>query len=280
MPTSTPETTIGPKAPTPPILWLASYPKSGNTWLRFLLRSAVLGPPAESIAVARSIPDIHRPLPTAMEPAFGGLLPIKTHFELSASHPLLAQTAKAVHVLRHPKDVLLSGLNYTRLAGAKPSTATDRAYTEAFIARGGDAAFETQGFGTWAGHARSWTSAGFPVHTIRYEDLQADAAAVMRGVLEFIGTELSQGVSDDALLAAVKASSFDNLRALEVREKHDPSKQSLSKRLFVGDRAAARQGAFFMNSGKSGQSLASIGPGLDAAFDTAFAEPLAEFGYA
>jgi len=265
----------------PPVLWLASYPKSGNTWLRFLLRSAVLGPPTDSIEVAASIPDIHRPLPTDGSAAsFGGLMPIKTHFALTPTHPLRGQTAKAVYVLRHPKDVLLSGLNYTRLAGAKPSPAADRVYAEAFIARGGDHGFEAQGFGTWAGHARSWTDADFPVHAIRYEDLQRDAAGVLRGVLGFIGEELNAGVNDDALRAAVKASSFDNLRALEVREKHDPGKQSLTKRLFVGDRAAARQGAFFMNRGRSGQSLSAIGPGLDEAFDAAFAEALAEFGYA
>ncbi|MFT5422869.1 MAG: hypothetical protein ACI89L_000638 [Phycisphaerales bacterium] len=263
------------------ILWLASYPKSGNTWLRFLLRSAVLGPPTESIQVAASIPDIHRPLPTDGSAAsFGGLAPIKTHFALSPTHPRRAQTAKAIYVLRHPKDVLLSGLNYTRLAGSKPSPSADRAYAEAFIASGGDRAFEAQGFGAWASHARSWGDADFPVHTIRYEDLQADAAGVLRGVLGFIDQALSEQVGDESLLAAVKASSFDNLRALEVREKHNPGKQSLSKRLFVGDQAAARQGAFFMNRGQSGQSLGPIGPGLDEAFDAAFAESLAEFGYA
>lgn len=270
-----------PEPGSPPILWLASYPKSGNTWLRFLLRAAVLGPPTDSIQVSQSIPDLHRPLPTDDSAAsFGPVRPIKTHFALTPEHPMLDRTARAVYVLRNPRDVLLSGLNYARLSGGgKPSRGDDLAYARAFIARGGDPAFEAQGFGTWASHARSWRAAGFPVHTIRYEDLQADAGGALRGVLGFISEDLSAGVSDDAVARAVKASSFDNLRALEVREKHDKGKQSLTRRLFVGDQAAVRQGAFFMNSGKSGQRLDTIAPGLDAAFDAAFADSLREFGY-
>ncbi|MFG0306684.1 MAG: sulfotransferase domain-containing protein [Phycisphaerales bacterium JB040] len=268
------------------IVWLASYPKSGNTWLRFLLHAAVHGSIAQSVEVSASIPDVHRAMPTdagaearaASGGGYGGRLVMKTHFELSERHPHLDRTWGAVHVIRHPRDVLLSGLNYLRLAGTTPGQLSDRAYAELFIRAGGDPGFAQRGFGTWAGHASSWSAPGFPVHRVRYEDLQADTPGVLRGVLAFLGIE----ASDEAVAGAVRAGSFDAMRALEVREKNDPKKKSLDKRLFVGDAAGARKGALFMHSGRSGRRLDEAikgGAGLDDAFEGAFAEAMAQHGY-
>ena len=41
------------------IVWLASYPKSGNTWLRFLLYCYLFGAPRDSAQILRKLPDIH-----------------------------------------------------------------------------------------------------------------------------------------------------------------------------------------------------------------------------
>ena len=255
------------------IVWLASYPKSGNTWVRFLLYTLLYGPPQRSIDVARRIPDVHRPIPFEA-PASGPLL-AKTHFALTPRHPKLDQTERAVLVLRHPRDILLSGLNYRRLGGMDAAQMPDRAYAEAFIAAAGDPGWVHAGFGSWPQHARSWRAAAFPVLTVRYEDLKADTPAALRAIAGFCAID-----ADDAALArAAKTASFDNLRAMEVREKagaNTPAEQ----RLFVGDCSTARAGVFFMNAGRTGQSLEPIGKGLDAAFDAAFGPALAELGYA
>lgn len=257
------------------IVWLASYPKSGNTWVRFLVYALLYGPPKQSIDVSRRIPDLHRKIP--FHPPESGALFAKTHLALSDHHPKLAETERAVHILRHPKDVLLSALNYRRLNGATEAELPSRTYAESFIRAGGDPMWAQQGHGTWVSHAESWTSTDrFPVLTVRYEDLKADAGAGLRTIAEFCSID-----ADDArIAAAVKAASFDQLRALEVREKASPPKAQPAERLFVGDRSAARAGHFFMNAGKTGQTLDPIAPGLDAMFDKAFADALARFGYA
>ena len=53
--------------------WLAAFPKSGSTWLRFLLHHLLHGPPAVSRDVDRALPSIHddeRTWWTEANPAF------------------------------------------------------------------------------------------------------------------------------------------------------------------------------------------------------------------
>lgn len=263
-----------PPSPAPSVVWLASYPKCGNTWVRFMLYAYLYGPPAASIDVARKIPDLHRPLP--MDPPTGAYMLAKTHLMLSDRHPNLAGTLRAIHIIRHPRDVALSALNYRRLASGQEPGPQDAAYLRAFARVGGDDAWLRQGFGTWATHARSWRQTErFPVLALRYEDIKADARAVLVRMLEFLG----EPVDHARLEAALKASSFEAMRAMEIREKAKPAKDPKAERLFIGDAKATRQGVYFINKGASGQSLDTVAPGLDAVFDAAFADDLRAFGY-
>jgi len=257
------------------ITWIASYPKSGNTWLRFMIYTALFGPPKSSIDIARKIPDIHRQLP--MDPPEGGHLFAKTHLELTDNHPKLDETTRAIHIVRNPRDVLLSALNYRKMAAEGITQIPERVYAEQFIASRGDPDWKLQGHGDWASNARSWrTTTRFPVLQLQYETFKADPDTQLRRLLNFV--EITH---DDELIARVlKATNFDAMRAMEIREKHDKSKADQTKRLFVGSQRAATKGAYFMNAGRSNQSLDAISPGLDQKFDQAFAEALEEFGYA
>lgn len=256
------------------IVWLASYPKSGNTWVRFLLYSAIHGPPAQSLDIAKKIPDIHRPLPFD-KPAPGPML-CKTHYACSPKHPQIGGTDRAVLIIRDPRDVLLSALNYRRLSGLTPQQMPDELYAKRFIAAGGDPDFKAMGFGTWAGHIESWQAqTDFPVLTVKYEALKADPARLLREITEFLGLD----ISDEAIGKAVKASSFDSMRALEIREKHQRAKNVKARSLFVGADTARQSGTYFMNKGKTGQSLASISPQIEQAFNQAFADAMGRHGY-
>lgn len=259
----------------PGIIWLASYPKCGNTWLRFLLYAAIHAPPSTSIEVTRKIPDLHRPLPVD-PPEPGRPMLVKTHFMLTERHPRLGQTLRAIHVVRDPRDAALSALNYRRLAADAKANLDEAAYLRAFIRAGGDPAWQRQGFGTWATHAASWRDTDrFPVLALRYEDVKADPHAALASMLGFIGCETTPERVD----AAVRAASFDAMRAMEIREKQKASADPRAERLFIGDARAARKGVFFMNKGASGQSLDRVAPGLDAMMDAAFAADLARYGY-
>ena len=255
------------------VVWLASYPKCGNTWVRFMLFSYLYGPPKASLEVARKIPDLHRPLPVD-PPEPGSAMLAKTHLMLTDRHPRLAQTERAIHVIRDPRDVALSALHYRKLGGAE--RLDEAGYLRSFIRAGGDPDWLAQGFGTWASHARSWRGTErFPVLAVRYEDLKADPRAELARMVAFLGEP-----TDEARAAeAVRASSFESMRALEIREKHQGARGAGDKRLFVGDAKATRRGVYFINKGASGQSLDGVAKGLDDAFERAFGADLAAFGY-
>lgn len=257
-----------------PIVWLASYPKCGNTWVRFMLYAVLHGPPQTSIEVTRKIPDLHRPLP--FDPPDGPFLPVKTHLMLTDRHPKLAETARAIHVIRNPRDVALSALNYRKLSTGDARSIDARAYVRSFMHAGGDPAWLGQGFGTWAAHAQAWRRTDrFPVLPVRYEDLKADPRAALVEMLAFLDVR-----ADDATIdAAVRAASFESMRAMEIREKQKKTRGAGGTRLFIGDANATRQGIYFINKGDSGQSLDAVAPGLDAEFDRALGEQAARFGY-
>ncbi len=247
------------------VIWLASYPKSGNTWVRFLLHHYLYGEPGNSLELNRRIPDLHRPagrIDTSAE-----RLLVKTHFPLSDALPYLSLTDRAIHIQRHPKDVLLSGMNYAKLESDRPPDAA--AYARAFIEAGGDPSWIEMGFGTWASHAASWrTTERFPVHTVHYEALRADTARELRAMLDFLGEP-----ADEARVAsAVELSDFQRMQAIERKEKARGGES-----LFRGGRESLKRDALFMNRGATGQLLAPIDPALDDAFDSAFAEALAGY---
>lgn len=256
------------------VVWLASYPKSGNTWLRFLLYSAIFGPPEQSLDIARKFPDIHRPLPTDV--ASDERIIAKTHYAFSDKHPKAGETERAVLITRHPRDVLFSALNYRRLSGMTTAQMSDDQYARLFIGHRGDPQFKANGFGTWEEHIGSWQSQDrFPVHTVRYEQLKQEPETHLRAVLEF----LSIDTTDEAIAKAVRASSFDSMRAMEIREKHAGTKDPRAKTLFVGDAQSRKSGTYFMNKGESGRSLSTISPDLEAAFNKAFDAPMKRLGY-
>jgi len=253
------------------ITWLASFPKSGNTWVRFLLYNYLFGSIKTSGDINRRIPAIHRE--SRINTDGQQTVFVKTHFVLTDRHPLLDKTDRAIYIKRHPKDILLSGLNYHRMTGAFPEKATDQQYAQMFISRGADPIWIQQGFGTWDEHLTSWTQTDrFPVHITTYERLKHDTAAELEAMLRFSGFD----PDPERVAQAVKASEFDQLRALEVREKASGKKDMI----FLGQIKASRTPRFFMNQGKTGQSLAKIGPQFDAMFDQAFADAMRRHGYA
>jgi hypothetical protein len=256
------------------IVWIASYPKSGNTWVRFFLYNYLVGPVTSTRDIGRRLPDFHNEGEIGRAAPVDGKLFVKTHLAWPPPAPLLERTAGCIYVLRHPKDTMLSNLHYCRLTAetaAGIEKVDDRAYISEYIRTGGDPYWRLAGFGSWAEHAESWHAAPVPSVVIRYEDLKANPAAGFGKVLEF----LKATPDPDRLAAAVAASKFEQMRAVEIRAKRGASADAV----FNGAARNISRGLFFMNKGQVGQTLAHIEPGLDDRFDAAFAEAMKRFGY-
>jgi hypothetical protein len=254
------------------IAWIASYPKSGNTWVRFLVANAVAGPVESSAQVERLVPDLEKvedPGPLVSRP---GLLLAKTH-TLFVRERCRALTERSVYIVRHPKDVLLSNLNYKHLIMRTGRKYSDLEYAREFIELGGDRQWLQLGFGTLEGHIASWLDEHpHPLLLVKYEDLKADTAGQLRTIRDFLGVEATEA----RVREAVDRSSFAQMRALEVRERAARRPETV---FAGGPLVATTRPRYFMHEGGSRRSLRHIDAGLDREFDRRFAPVMEQLGY-
>ena len=109
---------------------------------------------------------------------------------------------------------MLSMLNYYRLRDPK-ATWTDETFVRLFIRDGADQGSLRNGFGTLEQNFLAWSAQRrFPLLLTSYEALKADTPRELRRMLTFLG----ETIDETRLRAAVEASTFDRMRALEARE--------------------------------------------------------------
>lgn len=224
------------------VLWLASYPKSGNTWVRVFL-SALIRPDAPPVLSAlpvghdlavRSRLDDLLGLPSAdlgpdelerLFPRACRQLAADAGDALSVVKAHVAQrrtpggewtfppgaAAGVVYVVRNPLDVVASlapflGLRAERAADVladPPFRLHDRA--------GGTMVPEH--LGTWSEHVAGWLGGGHRVLCVCYEDLLADPVAGFDRVAAFVGLDADPG----AIAAARAWAGFARLQSEEAR---------------------------------------------------------------
>lgn len=196
---------------------LASYPKSGSTWLRFLLADALTATDADFDSVRDTIPPLDRCRRAPRLLPDGGRL-IRSHEPLGPHHGRPGQ--RVISLVRDGRDVALSYLAHERRYGrfgGGPEEFVDR-----FLAGRVDP------YGPWHEHvlaaAALERSGRVRVLAVRYEDLRARPVDELARILTFCGLD---GLSADTdLLAAVVArNSKDRMRA---KEAHSAFLTSLS----------------------------------------------------
>jgi len=221
------------------IVWLASYPKSGNTWIRAFLANlvanrsdpvplndlpkycddearpeffgAVAGKPSTGLSldeIAEFRPRVHALIAANAR----GTRFVKTHNYWGAfnGHPLhnAEVTAGAIYVVRNPLDVAVS---MTHHFGLTADEAIERLGNEA-VATANDALFVTQLLGSWSLHVKSWADLESErILVVRYEDLIEKPAKHFAKVAKLVGI----GQDRARIERAVKHAGFGTLSSLE-----------------------------------------------------------------
>ena len=264
------------------IVWLASYPKSGNTWVRFMLGNLWLGRAASSAEIGNQVPDIHYGLNG--QHLFGQhLLVIKTHWKYWTGLPMREDTIGAIYVLRHPVDVLESCQNFgmLRSGGLRQSNAPEELrkisdqWVDDFIAHGGYPKFQQSGIGTWEENVRSWTWSGLalPKLVLRYEDLQADPVAGLTRIAKFLDLRKS----DAEIAAAAERASRENMRTIEEQEIAERKEGMFYQ---ARNQASIEAGHRFVGRSTDGNSLFTLTDDQRERARRHFAGLIREFGYA
>ncbi len=264
------------------IVWLASYPKSGNTWVRAFLHNYILQPesphsinrlvefsvaecaaaffhePGESLTTAQVQalrPAVHEKLTHLHD----DLVFVKTHNANLAVEdvPLCTpeHSAGAVYIVRDPRDVALSYAAYTGrgvdeiielMANPRAANASDSAQVFELLS-------------SWSQHAISWVAAPKRL-LVRYEDLVAAPERGFARIIRFLGTG---EVEAARLQRAIEFSSFKTLAAQEAES---------------GYNAGSKNEKFF-RAGKAGQWREQLTPAQARRIEEAHGEVMGKFGY-
>lgn len=276
------------------IVWLASYPKSGNTWMRVYLYhlmrlmnglpraendlhaldkastyearlvglfEEMLGKPlpeASRYEVALIRPQVH----AAIVQRTDSISLVKTHAALGQLGNLpthnLAVSCGTIYIVRDPRDIAIS------LAAHNGST-IDAAITDMETPSHGtqnsrDAAFEV--WGSWSENALSWTDKPHKaVLVVRYEDMLGDPTPTFTAVAE----HLRQKPTPEQVAEAIALSSFKELQEAEIA---------------VGDfRERSERADRFFREGRAGEWREKLSPAQVERIETAHRDMMTKFGY-
>jgi hypothetical protein len=236
-------------------VFLVSYPRSGNTWLRFLLANALRpAEPATFATFGEVVPDIYdetdrelrrRPSPRVL----------KSH------EPFDRRYRRVVYLVRHPADVAVSYYHYLiKMRNIPPGFDVAR-FVDSYV-RGA-----LDGFGTWGDHVAGWLDAregDADFLLLRYEDVLEGPEQALAAALELAGVE----AGDEAVAQAVARSTADELRRLE-RE------TATALPTFRGSRLEDP----FIRKARAGTAEEELSPELVARIVEAWPEALARVGY-
>jgi len=190
-------------------IYLISYPKSGNTWMRYLMAYATWPElvDIDLVEMASYIPSFQLEHDTAMmiEPASPcNQLKHRIIKEHNAYDKLTQQNVKrAIYLVRDGRDAIVS---YWHFCNQRDQTVIPLSNFIEISAK------PEHSFGSWKDHVMGWTNAQLDAKLIiRYEDLLKNPGLWLRKSLEFAEIE----TSDSVIRQAVNRASFDSMKKLE-----------------------------------------------------------------
>jgi hypothetical protein len=240
----------------PDDVFLVSYPRSGNTWIRFLLANLIY--PNQDVGftnIGRLIAD-----PARASKRFLNSLPrpriLKSH------HPFDRRYGKVIYIVRDPRDVVVSEYYFAlKKSRIDPSLSLDAFVKERFVAG------KSSSYGSWWESAASWIGARRWDPTfllVRYEDMLHQTVHELSRIAKFLALDTDA----KRLVTAINRSSFDRMRQIEQQQTD----------LWEGTRDT-RKDIPFVRAGKVGAWKNTLSQVSVEAIEAAWSPLLASLGY-
>lgn len=224
------------------LVWLASYPKSGNTWFRMFLANYLentenpvaldkiantpiasnehdfeniigLNPfelTPDEVDLYR--PDMYRQLSKEAEDEVVSYKKTHDAYTMNGNgEPLFPEEVSkcAVYFVRNPMDVCVSYANHS---ASEIKRTFDRLFDEKASMAGKRRGQLRQILMSWKSHVHSWIDQTvIPVHVARYEDMQQKPAETFGNIVRFLGLEYEK----ERLERAIRNSDFKLLQEME-----------------------------------------------------------------
>lgn len=200
---------------------LTSYPKSGNTWVKFLFFNYFQHYFGQEVnadfeKVNQAYPEIGLNQIRNWQPPFPGVPRIiKTHLKNNR----FTRKARAIHIVRNPYDVMVSYWYYLQ-AEKRVQYAHDFQY---YLRD------PKYGLQAWLTYTQSWMSQ-HPL-VIFYEDLRIDTGTCLQQMLDFLPFECNK----ESVAYAVESSSMKAMQAMESKSQEQHADRLSSSYKFVND---------------------------------------------
>lgn len=200
----------------PEDVYLVSFPRSGNTWLRYMLTALVRGDRVDAEAVEAIIPDIHHSDP-GRRPSAGPVW-VKSHTPAWRA----PEAARIVYLVRHGLEATRSYYRYLVLRGRLRPDEPIGSFLRT------DDIWPC----SWARHVEGWldqigSSDPSQAMIVRYEDLRADPVGELSRVAAFLTVE----ADPQKIRAAMTVASRERMR-------NDEALSGAGSLNFVGDGSA------------------------------------------
>jgi len=239
----------------PDDVFLVSYPKSGNTWSRFLVAN-LMHPdqPADFANLHRLVPDPfgtykrvfdHMPRPRV----------IKSHECFDPTYP------RVIYIVRDPRDVAVSQYHFHRKCRLIADDCPMEDYLPRFLAG------EVCRHGSWGENVASWLAtrrSGHRFLLLRYEDMVSSTATELSRIAGFLGIPATPSL----ISQTVERSSADRMRKLEKAQSH---LSTLTK--------DGRQDLPFVRAAGSGGWRSALPPDAVAQIESAWGYLMQRLGY-
>ena len=226
------------------ILWIASYPKSGNTYLRSFIAAYYFSKKGKfefdlllNILQFPSVKFVKKNINSELEAAeswifnqqqfFSGneIHFVKTHSTLNKfkgnNFTTNNQTLGAIYIVRDPRNLITSLTHHYSLGYDEAfSKLTDENATLLEKSSDNDHSNFTY-LGSWSSHYKSWKNTkDFKTLFIRYEDLENDKFNTFLRIVNFINKLKKSNfvVNQKKLVNAINSTNFSNLRNKEASQ--------------------------------------------------------------